>query len=134
MPAICGARLQGFLDGTAILPPKEIEVKEEDKQVKRPNPLYTRFVALDQPLLRYLVTSPSHNVMTSVTTLETSAEVLKVLGMMFASWTQARSVNTRVALSTTWKGEMSITTTILHQNDIAWLLLPTARSSALMIV
>lgn len=78
------------------------------KTIKKANPKYAWYIALDQQLLSYLVSSLSRNVLPSVQTLDTSAQVWTALGSMYALQTQARTITTRLALATTNKGDMSI--------------------------
>ena len=58
LPAIRGAQLQGYLDGSKVALPKEIAVIDENKkEVKAPNPEYARWVATNQQVLSYLLTT-----------------------------------------------------------------------------
>ena len=55
LPAVHGAQLEGFLDGTEVAPPKTIKEKGADgKDVAKPNPEYARWLAQDQQVLAYL--------------------------------------------------------------------------------
>ena len=43
LPAVRGAQLLGFLDGTEVAPPKTIQEKGTDgKDISKPNPEYAR--------------------------------------------------------------------------------------------
>jgi hypothetical protein len=108
-PTIRGALLEGVLDGSAQAPPKEVEEKVSDKTIKKPNPDHVRFIAMDQQLLSYIFSSLSRDIFIGVGRHQTSAQVWRALCNSFASQTQARSVNTRISLATTKKGEMSVT-------------------------
>lgn len=58
MPAVRGARLVGILDGSTVQPPPVITVKKSDSteaQVENPN--YVQWLAHDQQLLSYLLSS-----------------------------------------------------------------------------
>jgi hypothetical protein len=57
IPAICGAQLYVYINGTvkALL----AEVVGVDANTKEPNPAYTAWVAQDQNLLRYINVSLS---------------------------------------------------------------------------
>lgn len=68
MPVIRGAQLEGLLDVTVEPPPKEVDVKQGDKDIKAPNPDYGRWVAQDQQALSYLLTNMLREVMAQVTT------------------------------------------------------------------
>jgi hypothetical protein len=53
--AIRGAQLEGLLDGSMPVPPPEIVEKDaNNKDVKKANPEYARWVAQDQAVLSYL--------------------------------------------------------------------------------
>jgi hypothetical protein len=75
MPAIRVVQLQGFLDGTEPKPSKTLQKKVSDTIVDEPNPAYAQWVACDQAVLGYLLSSLTQVVHTSVTTMTTSAEV-----------------------------------------------------------
>jgi hypothetical protein len=57
LPAVCGAQLEDHLSSTVAPPPKEIVVKRGDKEEKEANPEYTRWLALDQQVLSYLLST-----------------------------------------------------------------------------
>ena len=48
MPAIRGAQLEGFLDGTAVPPPVQVDAKVGEKTIKVANPEYAQWIAQDQ--------------------------------------------------------------------------------------
>lgn len=85
LPAIRGAQLEGLIDGTLPPPPKEIDVKDSDKTVKGPNPDYARWVALDQQVLGYLLTTMTREVMAQVATAKTAAELWIAVAQVFSS-------------------------------------------------
>ena len=107
LPAIRGAQLEGCLDGSVPPPAKEVDVKVGDKTVKGVNPEYSRWVALDQQVLSYLRTTMTRDVMLQVSTAKTSAELWAAVEEIFSSQTRARSINTRIALATLKKGNLS---------------------------
>jgi hypothetical protein len=51
LPTIRGAQLEGYLDGSVAVPPKEIYVKTSDTTTKSANPEYANWLALDQQVL-----------------------------------------------------------------------------------
>ena len=57
LPAVRGAQMFGYLDGTNVAPAKEIDAKDGDKVVKVQNPAYVQWVASDQQVLGYLMSS-----------------------------------------------------------------------------
>ncbi|CAN6294032.1 unnamed protein product [Urochloa humidicola] len=115
LPAIHGAQLEGLLDGTIPPPPKEIVIKDG----KGPSPDYASWVALDQQVLNYLLTTMSRDVLAQVATATTAAGLWKAVEEVFSSTRRARSVNTRIALATTKKGNMTATDYIAKMKSFA---------------
>lgn len=109
MPPIRAAQLEGLLTGVDIKPAPTIAAKTGDSATPEPNPEYARWITRDQALLGYLLSSLTREVLQSVATLTSSAEVWSALAAMYASRTRARSVNTRIALATTKKGASTMT-------------------------
>lgn len=64
MHAIRGAQLEGFLDGKAIELPKEIEVLIDAKKVSTSNEAYAKWIAADQKVLGYLLSTVSKEILT----------------------------------------------------------------------
>lgn len=108
LPAVRGAQMFGYLDGTVVIPPQEVNVKDGDKIAKGPNPEYAQWVAADQQVLGYMMSSLSRDVLAQVVTVSTAAQLWKALEEMFSSRIRARAINTRIALSTTKKGNMTV--------------------------
>jgi hypothetical protein len=108
MPAIRAAQLEGFLDGSEKKPPNTVKKTVDSTAVKEFNPTYAQWVAQDQSVLGYLLSSLTREVLTGVATLTTSAEVWHTLADMFASCTRARHVQTRMVLATFRKGSQSV--------------------------
>jgi len=75
LPAIRGAQLVGFIDGSSPAPSEEIATGTDGK--KAPNPAYSAWLALDQQVFSYLVTSLSKDVLKQVATCSTAAALLK---------------------------------------------------------
>ena len=108
LPAIRGAQLYGFLDGSAKAPAEKIEVEQADKTVvSQPNPAYAAWVAQDQQVLSYLVNSLSREVLGQIVTYDTASGVWQAIHGMFASQSRSRVILLRNKLSTTRKGDMS---------------------------
>jgi hypothetical protein len=63
IPAVRGAQLFGFLDGSVKVPEQEIENSENKKEE---NPAYARWVVQDQQLLSFLNSSLSREVLGQV--------------------------------------------------------------------
>lgn len=109
LPAVRGAQMMGYLDGTTAPPARLIDVKEGEKVVKATNLEYTKWVVADQQVLSYLLSSLMREILTLVVSIETAAELWRTLENMLCSQTRARSFNTRVAMTTTRKGNLKIT-------------------------
>jgi len=106
LPALRGAQLIGYVDGTVQAPTVEIDDDKEKKKVL--NPAYVQWLTQDQQVFSYLVSSLSREVLTQVATCTYAAQLWKALEDMYASQTRARIVNTRIALTTAQKGNMMI--------------------------
>lgn len=109
LSALRGARLEGYISGKTVAPAAEIEEKVDGKVVKVGNPAYEDWEARDQQILSFLLTSLSRDVMTQIAAATTAAQAWRAIVNMFASQTHARALNVRLALSTTKKGNMTIT-------------------------
>ncbi|CAO2143618.1 unnamed protein product [Urochloa humidicola] len=107
--AIRGACLQHHLSSDAKVPDTEIVIQVDGKDLKKPNPAHEQWEAEDQQVLSYLLSSISKDVLTQVVSSETAAQAWKTIESMFASQSRAQVVNTRQALSTTKKGNSSVT-------------------------
>jgi hypothetical protein len=63
LPAIRGARLVGYTDGSSPAPPEEITTGTGAGAKTEPNPAYTAWLALDQQVFSYVVTSLTKDVL-----------------------------------------------------------------------
>jgi hypothetical protein len=97
LPIIRGARLEGFLTGSSKEPEEFIVTKEGDKEVNNINPAHEAWVALDQQVLGFLLSSLSREVLQQVMTCKTAAAAWKTIENSFGSQTRARTVNVRIA-------------------------------------
>jgi hypothetical protein len=104
---IRGAQLEGFLDGLVPAPPKLVDVKTGDTVVQEANPEYAKWLAQDQQILSYLLTTMTREALLQVGAAETSAALWAAVDEIFSSQTRARAVNIRIALATTKKGAMT---------------------------
>lgn len=108
LPAVRGAQLMGYLDGSSKVPEEYIKEKKADSsEVLTPNPAYATWVAQDQQLLGYINSSLSKEVLAQVVTATTAVEAWKAIQEMCASQSRARVIHLRQKLATTRKGEMS---------------------------
>ncbi|XP_062203134.1 uncharacterized protein LOC133905394 [Phragmites australis] len=111
LAAIRGARLDGYIDGTAAAPPAQIERKEGekgDKVTMISNPAYQEWIAADQQVLGFLFSSVSRDVLMQIATSKTAREAWRAIASMFTSQTRARSLNIKLSLVTMQKGNLSI--------------------------
>lgn len=75
LPAVRGARMEGYLTGATAAPAKLIDAKDGDKIVKKDNPAYDEWVVADQQLLGFLLSTVSKEVLTQVVNMHTAAQV-----------------------------------------------------------
>ena len=113
LPILKGAQLQGYLDGSADAPEEKIKPSGES------NPEYIRWAALEQQVLGFLMTSMTQEVMAQVSICETPQEVWSQLQKTYASQSRARTVNTRIALATTRKGNMTMSEYVAKMKSLA---------------
>ena len=110
LAAIRGMGLQGLITGKDKAP--DAEVKEKDKDGKTikvvKNPAYEEWLARDQQVLNFILSSLSKEILPQVAAKATAAEAWREIENMFSSQTRARAVNTRMVLSTMKKHNMTI--------------------------
>jgi hypothetical protein len=100
--------LGGSAHGFEKKPPKILKKTVDGIAVHEPNPAYAQWVAQDQFVLGYMLSSLTREVLTGVGTMTTSIEVWEPLARMFASRTRARSMWMCMELATFRKGSLSI--------------------------
>jgi hypothetical protein len=103
LPAIRGARLMGYLDGTTKAPPATLSVDKDGEKSEVANPAYEAWMQTDQNVLSYLVNSLSREIMLSVIGMKTSSAVWTAIRSMFATQSRTRIANLRVKLANTKK-------------------------------
>jgi hypothetical protein len=107
--AIRGAWLLGFLIDDSKESASKIKKSDADgKEVEVPNLDYEDWEATDQPVLSYLFSSLSKEILTQVSSTTTTPEAWKEIKGIFASQIRARTINTQLALGNTCKGYMSV--------------------------
>lgn len=99
--------MEGFLDGSVQVPPKEIDIKVGDKVTNAVNTEYTKWLTQDQQVLSYLLTSMTRDVILQVGAAMTTTDLWATVEEIFPSPTHAKAVNTCIALATTKKGAMT---------------------------
>ena len=99
--ALKGAQLFSFIgpDSNRLSP--FLEAKTDDKKGDmEPNPDYESWVAKDQTVLSFLLTSLSKEISAQVpTTVVTAKQAWDAIEAMFASQSRARIISTRMALA-----------------------------------
>lgn len=119
MPALRGAQVTGLLDGTDAAPPKTEEQQQSDKTtVTVPNPLYAPWLSKDQQVLSYLLNSLSKEILAQVVSKENTFDLWTAIITMFASQSQSRITNLRIAITTTKKGSMSSSSYIARMKNL----------------
>nr|AAT85031.1 putative polyprotein [Oryza sativa Japonica Group]ABF96679.1 retrotransposon protein, putative, Ty1-copia subclass [Oryza sativa Japonica Group] len=119
LATIRGARLEGHLTGDDQPPAPILRRKEGEKEVVVSNPEYEEWVATDQQVLAYLLSSMTKDLLVQVATCRTAASAWSMIQGMFGSMTRARTINTRLSLSTLQKGDMNITTYVGKMRALA---------------
>jgi hypothetical protein len=109
MPAIRAAELEGFLTGAEKAPSKIITSKDDKGQViEQHNPAYSQWVAHDQAVLGYLLSSLTRESLVMVATCTRTADVWSELSKLYSSQARARTVNTWIKLATTRKNQLFV--------------------------
>ncbi|CAO2196137.1 unnamed protein product [Urochloa humidicola] len=110
LTAIRGARMEGHITGKTGAPAAEVEEKQNDGTVvKVSNPAFEEWFARGQQVLGLLFTSVGKDVLAQIAAAPTAAVAWATVGTMFTAQTRAKTMNVRLALTTTKKGTMSIT-------------------------
>jgi hypothetical protein len=108
LPAVKGARLMGYLDGSTEAPDEEISVKKGEEVITEPNPAYEDWEAQDQKVLSFLVSSLSREVLPYAAGVKTAAEFWEIIQGMYAARSRAHTTNTCIALASAEKGNKSM--------------------------
>ena len=109
LSAIHGAEVEHLLDATtAAMPEKFIPKAKETPDELILNPDYSKWVAKDQQVFNYLISSVSRDVQVQIASCTTAAEIWKTILDMNASQSSRRVINTRMAMATAQKGSSTI--------------------------
>jgi hypothetical protein len=109
LSAIRTAQLEDHLTGVDLPLEKDISAVFDGKAVQQHDPAYSAWVARDQAVLGYLLSMLTHETLMHVSRCSSSTQALCTLADLYSSQTRARSVNTRIALATTKKQQLSVT-------------------------
>jgi hypothetical protein len=99
--------LDGYVTGKKSLAP-ELEVKQGDQEIKIVNPMYEDWLAGDQQVFSFILSSVSQEILARITTATTSTKAWVKLEEQFTSQTRACAITTRMALATTRKRSLSV--------------------------
>lgn len=108
LSALRGCQLEHYIEPEAEAPPKKIAKDAAKPTELTDNPEYKEWVAKDQQIVNYLLSSISKEVKVQVSSCTTSAEMWRVIVDMTASQSRGRIINTRMALATAHKGSSTI--------------------------
>jgi hypothetical protein len=101
-------------------PPQFLEPKKpDDKEPSVLNPEYVDWVAKDQQVLSYLLTSLSKEILGRVNTEITASRAWAAIQAMFAAQSRARVIATRMALATASKGSSTISEYFAKMKSLA---------------
>ena len=106
LPAFCGARVMGLLDGSDSAPAKTLEVEAESTRTTVSNPAYEAWIERDQQVVSYLTKSISKDVLAQFFALDHAAEIWAAIEASFASQSKARINMLRGKLVNTKKRDM----------------------------
>ncbi|XP_073360257.1 uncharacterized protein [Aegilops tauschii subsp. strangulata] len=123
MPALRGAQVTGLLDGSDAAPPKTVEIAQADKTTTTgTNPLYGPWLAKDQQVLSYLLNSLLQEILAQVIGKDNTFDLWTALTTLFASQSQSRIINLRIAIANTKKGNMTSNVFIAKRaSAMSWL-------------
>ena len=108
LPAVHGSRLMGILDGSLVQPSPLIHVKKADQSEEEvENPAHITWIAQDQQLLAYLLSSMTSEILVQVSSHEHVAQLWMAVNEMFASQSRSKLLQLRSQLSREKKGDAS---------------------------
>ena len=120
LAAIRGARYEGHINGKTKAPDAEIvEKKTDGTTVTNPNPAFEVWYARDQQILGLILSSAGNEVQAQIIAAETAKQAWSTVEKMFSAQTRAKTMNVRLALTTTKKGNMSITDYVAKMKGFA---------------
>jgi hypothetical protein len=109
LTVICGVGLEGYLKWKTTAPAAIIMSKDSDgKEREVTNPVFEAWSLTDQQVLGFLLSSMGKESLSQVCARCTSTEMWNAIEENFTSVTRAHTVNSRIALATTKKGDLSI--------------------------
>lgn len=118
MPGLRGAQVTGLLDGSDIALPKTVQQQADKTTAATPNPLYAQWISKDQQVLSHLLNSLSMEILVQVASKETTFDLWTAITTLFASQSQSRITNLRIAITNTTKGSMSSSAYISRMKNL----------------
>jgi hypothetical protein len=109
LPPIRAAQLEDILLGVEKASEKHITIMVNDKSEKQRNPVYAAWMARDQAVPGYILSTLTREALLYVSRCTAAAEVWNAFAALYSSQTRARYVNTWIALITTKKNQSSVT-------------------------
>jgi hypothetical protein len=120
LATIRGAGYEGHLNGKTKAPDAEIvEKKTDDTNVTNPNSAFQVWYSRDQQILWLILASAGKEVQPQIISAETAEQAWSTMKKMFSAQTRAKTMNVRLALTTTKKGNMSITDYVVKMKGLA---------------
>jgi len=105
IPFLRGQSLFGYLDGTILIPPKEVSMVETSYVTF--NPLYEHWQRQDDIIVVILFSIILENILIQMVSHTTSAAIWCALAKSFSSQSHARVIQLRTELVNTRKGAQS---------------------------
>jgi hypothetical protein len=107
--AIRATQFEDLLTDDDSMPAKQLIITNVDNTTSSmPNPAYNSWVARDQAVLGYLLSSLTHETLLHVSCCTMTAQAWGTLANLYASQTRACFINTQIALATTKKNQLSV--------------------------
>jgi hypothetical protein len=107
LPNFSGARLHGFLDGTATAPPQTVTTGTGDDARTVSNPDYEQWWTLDQKVLGLLLGSMTEEIAAQLIGCRTAASAWAAVAAMFGAENRANVRHLRRQIQALRKGEKS---------------------------
>jgi hypothetical protein len=119
-PACIHAAQLEDLTGDDVAPAKTVIISNTDKSTTTTtNPAYASWVARHQAVLGYLLSSLTHETLLHVSRCTTVANVWSTLANLYSPQTCTRLVNTRIALATIRKNQLSVSDYYAKMSQLA---------------
>lgn len=97
----------GILDGSLAQPSSTIRVKKADQSEEVENPAHITWIAQDQHLLAYLLSSMTSEILVQVSSHEHDAQLWMAVNKMFSSQSRSKILQLRFQLPQKKEGDAS---------------------------